>query len=290
VKILIVFDIIHPLLDSILNYLQKFNHCVELLHWSEFVFFLNFQDKFNEVGAIYLDRMGENFSSYSTQLSLISYNKKLEGCIINNPKKYWCARNKALSHFVLNEENILTPKTFVVLNESQATSLLTPGTSWILKSYLGVCAEEVIPFSWDKFPHSIFSEFIQRDGLVILQEFIFCPQRYIWRIDIVNGNIIVANKRFSFNSSLFPICNGTQGGHVEFLSPDSLTPSLSKFALQGAASMGLEIAGVDIIENEFGKHFCLEVNPEPDITLDRFEFPIAIADLLIQRARIKVKE
>lgn len=42
--------------------------------------------------------------------------------------------------------------------------------------------------------------------------------------------------------------------------------------------------GLDWIVNGAGRYYVLEVNPEPDITLDHYEFPDAIADYLSRTA------
>ena len=126
-----------------------------------------------------------------------------------------------------------------------------------------------------------------RDGQLVVQSYIDNPERYIWRVDIVGGKVIVCNRRYAYTHlSEVAICNGTHGGAVEFLSSDEFSAPACTYALQAVAALELDVAGVDIIADANDNLYILEVNPEPDITLNRYEFTHAIADHLIECASI----
>ena len=162
------------------------------------------------------------------------------------------------------------------------------GSKYIVKSAQGVCSNEVIAFQNGFIPLGRIQEWIDRDGQVLIQQFIYNPQKYIWRIDIVSSEIIVANRRYCYNKDdALPICNGTHGGSIEFIDTNNVPTEIKGIALASVKALELDVAGVDIIINDRNIPFLLEVNPEPDITLDRYEFPHAIANLLINKARIE---
>ena len=96
-------------------------------------------------------------------------------------------------------------------------------------------------------------------------------------------SIIVANRRYAYETDDFPIANGSHGGHVEFFDPKKLPSEVANLALKTARVFNLDVCGVDILPTTDGKLLVLEANPEPDITLDRYEFPCAIAQCLIKR-------
>jgi glutathione synthase/RimK-type ligase-like ATP-grasp enzyme len=283
-KIGIIYDDKHPLLAKIIERLEATDTDANLIHYRSLPFTFGRAHPLEGYSAIYLDRMGEKTSSYTTQLELLSHWQTLDPNlrIVNRPLNYANARNKALAALTLNARHIKTPLTRVVYTWQQLAEFhgQVKSERYVVKSNLGCCANEVHLYPSDGNRKAI-EDIFERDGMALIQPFVSNPGRFIWRVDTVNGDVIVCNQRFAFNDSdEAPLCNGTRGGDIRFLPPHNLPPRVRDLALRAVQCLGLTVAGTDIIESDDGSLYVIEVNPEPDITLDRYEFPYSIANYL----------
>ena len=107
---------------------------------------------------------------------------------------------------------------------------------------------------------------------------------------MVDGKIALLNRRFSYEDTTFSKCNGTHGGKIELVDPVMENCcKITELAIKSVSMLGLQIGGVDLIEDDSGNVFVLEVNPEPDATFNGDapdkSLPHAIASLLIKVAR-----
>lgn len=286
----IIYDIKHPLLECIEQRLIDNNIKITFIHWNDIFYnYLSNQNLFINFDVLYLDRMGESTYGYSTSLEFLKIIKnEVKIKIINDPKHYYVARNKALMYKELINKNILIPPTYLIASINQLYKKLNT-ESWeifIIKPILGCCCEDIfILKKGDEIPTKI-EDILKRDGLIIIQKFIMNLERYIWRIDIVNNKIIQCNQRYSYNSlTKPPLCNGTLGGDIKIWSPENIPIDIKELALKAYKSLRLEVAGIDILVSEDKKNYILEINPEPDITLSYTDLPYAIADYLIEKIK-----
>lgn len=282
----IIHDDIHPLLEKIAQRITAQGSAVKFIHYTALTFGFDTPDCFNDLHAIYLDRMGELTRSYSTQLALLPTLQKFSGNIpiINDPLHYAVARNKALSAQVLKIHGIPSPDTVTVYSLAQIDDLVgvQPHNKFVVKSILGCCADDVYIYP-DKINRAAIGTMLARDGMAIMQAFVERENRFIWRVDIVDSKVIVCNQRFAYNAKdELPLCNGARGGDIVFLIPGDLPEPIYELAVVSVQTLGLVVAGVDIIEADNGQAFVIEVNPEPDITLDKYELPNSIADYLVK--------
>ncbi|GEO28070.1 hypothetical protein AAC03nite_38550 [Alicyclobacillus acidoterrestris] len=283
-KIAVIHDEMHPLLEKIFERLDQCGFQPSYVHWSSLFTQGGGNHPLIEFDTVYLDRMGETTPSYSTQILLLK--ELVENTpsihIVNSPGSYFVARNKALMAGKLVTENLPTPITKICHNESQIEDFCQQYgfDFYIAKSFLGCCAEDIYPFANGRIPKEACN-ILHRDGMIIVQEFVYNPERFIWRVDVVNNQVIQCNQRFAFNDDPnTPLCNGTIGGEIVFWAPEQLPRDVRDLAIRAVNALGLVIAGVDILVSRTGDLFIAEVNPEPDITLNRLEFPYAIADYL----------
>lgn len=283
-KIGIIYDTHHPLIEKVSEYLLESGNETTYIHYSTLS--LNPLDKslLDNFSAVYLDRMGETTRSYTTQLELLDclQRSSKKTPIINAPKAYAIARNKAISSQIFVEKNISTPPTAIIYTLAQLDTLHQKMDTefLIVKPFLGCCGEDIHIFP-SKNSDAKISYILKRDGLAVVQPFMANPNRFIWRVDVVNRVVIVCNQRFSYNfQDELPICNGTLGGEIKFWDPDQLPEDVKVAAIRAVDLLGLDVAGVDLLQSEDGSLYILEVNPEPDITLNRFEFPLSIAKYL----------
>ncbi|AZE86709.1 hypothetical protein C4J98_5344 [Pseudomonas orientalis] len=282
----IVHDDMHPLLEKIAQRITAQGSTVQFIHYTALTFGFDVPDCLNGLDGIYLDRMGELTRSYSTQLALLPSLQKLSGNIpiINDPAHYTVARNKALTAQVLKERGVPAPDTAIVYSLAQIDDLagVQQHHKFVVKSILGCCADDVYIYP-DEVNRGPIDVMLARDGIAIMQTFIERKNRFIWRVDVVDGQVIVCNQRFAYNANdELPLCNGTRGGDIVFLSPDDLPEPIYTLAVEAVRTLGLVVAGVDLVEADDGQVYVIEVNPEPDITLDKYELPHSIADYLIK--------
>lgn len=289
-NIAIIYDEMHPLLQRMHSTLLKKNKKPEFIHWSE-ITILAAPDKvssnLDEFNAIYMDRLAEFKCSYHAQFLQLANLPNIQDAIINKPLSYQLARDKALAAIHLGRLGFPIPETNIFHSLNQFKEfLLTKDDALVAKSTLGFCANEVQIFDVKHPPIDEIERWLNRDGQFIAQSFIESLGRYIWRCDIVAGEVKVCNKRYAFHSGTsHPICNGTHGGHIEILPPEKFNNPATTLALDAVKALELDVAGVDIIEGKEEHFYIIEVNPEPDILMDRFEFPDAIAELLISKVK-----
>jgi glutathione synthase/RimK-type ligase-like ATP-grasp enzyme len=295
-KIAIVYDLIHPLLEVIKEGVERHGIDVYFVHWQSIAFTFSIHQtlpsivmsgfSLEDFDAVYLDRMGEATKLYLSQVELFA---SVSACfsvpVINDPWSYRLARDKIASAFAFHSLNLTTPKTLVASNLEEIEKFCQVGKSYVLKPALGCCGSNVVPFSSPSEVSERASQLLEIEGTLLVQEFITQKDRFIWRIDLVDSEIIVANKRYSHREDELAICNGTLGGVVEFFAPDDVPGKVSDLAICAVKKLGLSLAGVDLLQADDEEIYLIEVNPEPDITMNRYEFPFAIAGFLVRLAK-----
>jgi len=278
----IIIDEMHPLVEVVAQDLAEKGHEVKFIDWRDIVLDFN-KSVFSSFNVIYLDRMAESHNNYLAQLLSM---QNLDGtCMVNNPNSYVNARNKILCGQLLKKNGVAVPNTLVFHSTESLKNYKFSNDKYVAKSAQGVCSDEVLAFKDGEIPFDEVGGWLERDGQALVQDFIFNPEMYIWRIDVVSLNIVVANKRYAYNEDKsLPICNGTHGGHIKFIDPEQVPSEIREIAMSTINVLKLDVAGIDIVIDSNGKPFVLEVNPEPDITLDRYEFPKAISNMMIVKA------
>lgn len=300
-RIAVLVDEIHPLVEVLADELAGQGAGVSLVSWRDLVVRLGPDGPeigaLDGVRAVYLDRLAEREPCYAAQFELLAEWSRASGVpVLNEPRAYWRSRDKALTAQVLSHAGVPVPET-TVCHSVPALRATAHGTSPVaVKSTQGVCAEELVVGNGFELSGDELARILGYDGAALVQPFVHNPERFIWRVDVVDDRAVVINRRYAFNSGEFPVCNGTHGGAIEFLDParhTSIPPVL--LARRAVTALGLTVAGVDIVVDAHGELAVLEVNPEPDITVDpgapagsagfRTEFPAAIARCLMRHAR-----
>ncbi len=291
-RIGILKDETHTLIENIRSSVRDMGHDCEFIEWSDLTIQLrngSLHSSLNSYDVIYLDRMGEKTPSYTTQLDLLdrlSHHVR----ILNAPRAYTTARNKALTALAFQHYGIPHPRSSICLSQSSLMGVIEDAQrrevkNLIVKTAFGYSANGVLAFPSSQPPWDYLEKWMIEDHLLLVQDFIPNPNAFIWRIDVVDGRIVVANQRYQFNQDLErPICNGTHGGSIKFHAPDQVPSPVRDLALSAVKKLGLDVAGVDLMMDPQGEPLVIEVNPEPDYTRDRNEFPNAIAQFLIHSA------
>lgn len=297
-RVVVLVDEIHPLVEYIRNRLVEAGVRTRLLHWKDLVVTASSSsqnlwiEELAGVEAVYIDRLSEDEHCYATQLELLALWEEETGAVfVNRPRPYWHARDKALTAARLAAVGIPTPDTTLCFTHAQVQDTAdgrAPDGPIVVKSLQGVCSDEVLIAVPGELSKVDVHRTIAHDGAVVVQAFVDNPERFIWRVDIVDEEAIVVNRRYAYNSDGPPVCNGTHGGDIEFIDPSAPEAAfVIGLAVRATRALDLAVSGVDIAVDREGRLSVLEVNPDPDITLDgtgvRDEFPAAIADGVLRR-------
>src|SRR5690606_4363434 len=127
-----------------------------------------------------------------------------------------------------------------------------------------------------KAAESVIGAFRQMDANFIVQEYIKESAGSDVRAFVVGGKVVAAMRRTGapgdFRSNLH------RGGSAEAV---KLTPKERSTAVRAAKTMGLNVAGVDILQSEEGP-LVLEVNSSPGLEGIEGASGVDIADLIIE--------
>ena len=192
---------------------------------------------------------GGTLQQITQRLNILHALKMLGVVVYNDGKAIERNVDKAMTSFLLHQAGIATPKTWVCESRQHAHKIIAENAQLVIKPLFGSqgagvrLVKKALPLPGDQFV----------DGVFYLQEFIKSPHDY--RVFVVNNQAIAAMKRYGetrlHNAALGAKCESTNEADV--------------LAIACQASLVLDIAycGVDVIRNENGKLFVLEVNSVP---------------------------
>ncbi len=126
------------------------------------------------------------------------------------------------------------------------------------------------------------------DSPVLFQEFVASSSGRDIRAFVVGGKVLACMQRKATDGSFKS--NITRGGVGE---PVQITPEIEKIALDTAAALGLEVAGIDLLYADNGFRIC-EANSAPDFRgLEKFcnvSVPEAVYDYMLDKHRRHLRE
>jgi RimK family alpha-L-glutamate ligase len=166
--------------------------------------------------------------------------------------------DKGMTSFLLKQARLSTPPTWVLHNAEVVLNLvkqqLKQGHTLISKPLFGSQGEGLqrIENLSDLF-------WLQAsNGIYYLQRFITCLGEGFSdsRVLVINGKAVAAMRRCGI-SWLTNIAQGARGESMP------LTPILADLAIKAAAALNMDYAGVDIIQDQQGQYFIIEVNSIP---------------------------
>jgi tetrahydromethanopterin:alpha-L-glutamate ligase len=167
--------------------------------------------------------------------------------------------DKAMTSFLLCQNNIATPKTWVCESRQIAHEIIEQNAvlnhGLVIKPLFGSQGAGVrlvektnLPLPMDTFV----------DGVFYLQEYISAPCDY--RVFVVNNQAVAAMKRTGETW----LHNVAQGAHCEVININSGDEKdVLAIAMQAASVLEIAYCGVDVIRDAHGKLFVLEVNSIP---------------------------
>jgi len=179
--------------------------------------------------------------------------------VVNSSDAIMAARDKLLAHQLLAAGGVAFPKTVLARQPSDVAKMvrLVGGPPVILKLLSGTHGKGVmLGKDLDEIQASLETVWALNQTLLI-QEYVDHDPGVDIRVLVVGGRVLGAMKRTAQLGRFR--ANVHQGAHVE---PYPLTEDLEWLALQAAEIMGLDIAGVDLVQSRSG-YLVIEVNSAP---------------------------
>ncbi len=197
---------------------------------------------------------GGTLQKITTRLNVLHMLKALGVLIYNDGRAIERTVDKAMTSFLLHNNGIATPQTWVCESRWQAHKIISQHPQLVIKPLFGSQGQGVrlvddknLPLPMDAFV----------DGVFYLQIFIEAPHDY--RIFIVNYQAVAAMKR----SGETWLHNVAQGARCENVIEESAEADVLDIALQAASVLDIAYCGVDVIRDKNGKLYVLEVNSIP---------------------------
>lgn len=250
---------------------QKRGHSVKIMHPADLVF-SNIHNKFKIAwhGKNILNydiyRIGSIAPCFEESISAYAYLYDNGKTLVDGPISKKLYTNTKLSHFIdLHKNNLPSPNTIYVKNLKSA-DLNKFKSPFLIKDIYGSHGEGIYKIKSRE--HVSITAKKRRLDRFFVQEFINGTDH---RIIVVGKKVIGVIKKIpkkgDFKSNI------SRGGKAFPVKDKVKITELGNLAITAAQNCGLEIAGVDIMEDKKGKKFVLEVNRLPQFAGEIFEKP-----------------
>jgi ribosomal protein S6--L-glutamate ligase len=198
-----------------------------------------------------LPRIAPEYNDHARNLELL----EAAGAYVVNPASSWViSRDKWLTFEQLRLYEIPTPRTVRLSPGTVFSADLGVGEQAVFKPRYGTHGEGIVKIR----PGDIVP---REDGVV--QEFIEANGTDV-RLFVVGSRVVSAMQRRAKEGDFR--ANLHQGATAEAYVPSD---DMQRVAVRAAKSMGLRVAGVDMLVNDAGA-VVLEVNPSPGLGIERY--------------------
>ena len=192
---------------------------------------------------------GGTLQQITTRLNILHALKMLGVTVYNDGRAIERTVDKAMTSFLLHQNGVNTPKTWVCESRHDAHEIIANNPQLVIKPLFGSqgqgvrLVEKALPLPGDRFV----------DGVFYLQQLIKSPCDY--RVFIINNQVIAAMQRtgesWLHNVAQGAVCEKNEDADVLAI------------ALQAALVLDIAYCGVDVIRDVDGKLYVLEVNSIP---------------------------
>ena len=207
---------------------------------------------------VVIPRIGATIKEYG--LSMIRHLELLGIPVINNYSAILLARNKFLSLQTLSRQGMPVPETRYASNGSNFDKAVFDlgGFPVVIKASSGRQGEGVFRMDTPKKSRHLLKNLLNKGRGVLIQEFIPPENRKDIRVLVVGEKVVGAMalkpRKGDFRANI----------HLSGLAEKtSLTKDMTALALNSTKALGLDIAGVDMIEESSGDLRVIEVNYAP---------------------------
>lgn len=222
-----------------------------------------------------IPRIGASYTFYGT--AVVRQFEMADIFTLNSSDGISRSRDKLRSMQILSRAGVGLPTTSFAHSIQDVNGLLevVGGTPVVIKLLEGTQGLGVVLAETKKAAESVIGAFRQLDANILVQQFIKEAAGADIRALVVGGKVVAAMRRQGapgdFRSNLH------RGGSAEMI---KLAPSERSTAVRAAKAMGLNVAGVDMVQSEEGP-MVLEVNSSPGLEGIEKTSSIDIADQII---------
>ncbi len=182
------------------------------------------------------------------RLNILHMLKALGVMVYNDGKAIERTVDKAMTSFLLHQNSIATPKTWVCESRQQAHDIIEKNSQLVIKPLFGSQGQGVRLIDKMPLPMDTFV-----DGVFYMQQLIKATHDY--RVFVVHNQVVAAMKRTGDTW----LHNVAQGAHCKKVDDEDVL----EIALQASRVLEIAYCGVDVIKDKNGKLYVLEVNSIP---------------------------
>ncbi len=222
-----------------------------------------------------IPRIGASYTFYGT--AVVRQFEMADIFTLNSSDGISRSRDKLRSMQILSRAGVGLPTTSFAHSIQDVNGLLevVGGAPVVIKLLEGTQGLGVVLAETKKAAESVIGAFRQLDANILVQQFIKEAAGADIRALVVGGKVIAAMRRQGapgdFRSNLH------RGGSAEMI---KLTPSERSTAVRAVKALGLNVAGVDMVQSEEGP-MVLEVNSSPGLEGIEKASNIDIADQIV---------
>ncbi len=177
--------------------------------------------------------------------------------VLNSPRAIECAVDKYLTTARLRQAGLPVPATFVSETAEEALDALPRlGGDVVVKPLFGSEGRGIVRVSDPDLGLRVFRAIERTGGLLYLQQFI-AHGGYDVRLLVLDGRILGAIKRRSGSDFR------TNVARDAVPEPHEVTPAEATAAVAAAAATGARFAGIDLLYDQHGAMYVIEVNAVP---------------------------
>ena len=177
--------------------------------------------------------------------------------VVNGPRALECCVDKFLTTYRLAQVGLPVPRTVCTQTASDAMAAFADlGGDIVVKPIFGSEGRGMVRLTDPEVAWRTFHAVEQTGGVLYLQEFIRHPG-WDLRAFVLGDRVLASMKRFGHGDWR---TNVAQGGTTE---PCELAPAQQRLALDASRATGAIVAGVDLMCDDTGRWFVIEVNAVP---------------------------
>jgi len=194
-------------------------------------------------------------------VSIVRQFERMGTIIMNSSDGITRSRDKLIAFQMMSAGNIPVPITAQVVSWEDTNRAINRvgGTPCVVKSTEGTHGSGVFLAHTDQHARQLVYQMLERGMRPLVQEYIEESHGKDIRVLVVGGKVVACMRR-SANGDEFR-SNFHLGGTVEKI---DISPEFQEIAIEAANILGLEIAGVDLLESDRGA-LVLEVNSSPGL-------------------------
>jgi ribosomal protein S6--L-glutamate ligase len=208
---------------------------------------------------IVIPRIGASITNYG--LAVVRQFDLMGVPVLNGAVSIARSRDKLRALQLLTRKNLAVPITVCARSPAgvDAALALVGGCPAIVKLQQGTQGIGTMIAETSQAVHSLLETFWAMGQDIVLQEYVRESKGRDIRAIVVGGRVVASMRRTAkpgeFRSNLH---RGGRGGRID------LPPAYRRVAIQATRAMGLEVAGVDMLESKTGPKI-LEINSSPGL-------------------------